>query len=94
LPTAGRTLVNTQGHSLLDKTEQVEDVDSGLLIEFIQKNQDILPLVDPGAWHDADMDGDKVDSGGCINTLTTYLPSPFGKGNGPPNSIITQVTKT
>ena len=24
-----------------------------------------------GAWHDADMNGDKVDHGGCINTLTT-----------------------
>jgi DmsA/YnfE family anaerobic dimethyl sulfoxide reductase A subunit len=34
-----------------------------------------------GAWHDADMSGDKVDKGGCINTLTTLHPSPLAKGN-------------
>jgi anaerobic selenocysteine-containing dehydrogenase len=34
-----------------------------------------------GSWHDAKMDGDKVDKGGCINTLTTLHPSPLAKGN-------------
>ncbi|MBQ9954624.1 MAG: molybdopterin-dependent oxidoreductase [Eggerthellaceae bacterium] len=34
-----------------------------------------------GAWHDADMFGDKVDKGGCINTLTTHRPSPYAKAN-------------
>ncbi|MDR0350688.1 MAG: molybdopterin-dependent oxidoreductase [Coriobacteriales bacterium] len=34
-----------------------------------------------GSWHDADMNGDKVDKGGCINTLTTLHPSPLAKGN-------------
>lgn len=34
-----------------------------------------------GAWHEADMYGDKVDKGGCINTLTTHRPSPLTKGN-------------
>lgn len=47
--------------------------------------------VPQGAWHKADMAGDKVDHGGCINTLTTYKPTPLAKGNGPANSIIVQV---
>lgn len=46
-----------------------------------------------GAWHDADMAGDKVDHGGCINTLTTYKPTPLAKGNGNAHSIIAQVAK-
>ena len=46
-----------------------------------------------GHWHDADMTGDKVDKGACINTLTTYRPAPLGKGNGQAHSIIVQVAK-
>ena len=34
-----------------------------------------------GAWHDADMFGNKIDVGGCINTLTSSRPSPLAKGN-------------
>ncbi|WP_312277096.1 selenate/tellurate reductase subunit YnfE [Kosakonia cowanii] len=34
-----------------------------------------------GAWHQADMAGDRVDHGGCVNTLTTHRPSPLAKGN-------------
>ena len=45
-----------------------------------------------GAWHDADMNGDRIDKGGCINTLTTHRPSPFAKGN-PQHTNICQVTK-
>ncbi len=47
-----------------------------------------------GAWHNADMfnDPDRVDKGGCINTLTTHRPSPFAKGN-PQHTNICQVTK-
>ena len=46
-----------------------------------------------GAWHKADMSGDRVDEGACVNTLTTYRPTPYAKGNGPAHSIIAQVTK-
>ena len=46
-----------------------------------------------GAWHNADMDGDRVDTGACVNTLTTFKPTPLAKGNGPAHSIIAQVTK-
>ena len=45
-----------------------------------------------GAWHDADMAGDRVDRGGCINTITTQRPSPIAKGN-PQHSNIGQVEK-
>lgn len=46
-----------------------------------------------GAWHDADMAGDRIDKGGCVNTLTTYKPTPLAKGNGPAHSMIVQVAK-
>lgn len=46
-----------------------------------------------GAWHDADMNGDRVDRGGCVNTLTTYRPTPLAKGNGPAHSMVVQVAK-
>lgn len=35
--------------------------------------------VPQGAWHQADKDG--VDVGGSVNTLTSWHPSPLGKGN-------------
>ncbi len=46
-----------------------------------------------GAWHNADMEGDRIDTGGCVNTLTAYRPSPLGKGNGTAHSMIAQVAK-
>lgn len=49
--------------------------------------------VPQGAWHEANMSGDRLDTGGCVNTLTTYRPTPLGKGNGPSHSIIAEVTK-
>ena len=45
-----------------------------------------------GAWHDADMDGDRVDAGGCINTLTSSRATPLSKGN-PQHSNYAQVAK-
>ncbi|MCD8317214.1 MAG: molybdopterin-dependent oxidoreductase, partial [Eggerthellaceae bacterium] len=45
-----------------------------------------------GAWHDADMYGDQIDHGGCINTLTSLRPSPMTKGNTHHTNIC-QVTK-
>lgn len=46
-----------------------------------------------GAWHKADMFGDKIDTGGCVNTLTAYKPTPLAKGNGTAHSMIVQVSK-
>ena len=34
-----------------------------------------------GAWRDANMWGDRIDKGDCINTLTNMHPSPIDKGN-------------
>jgi Tat-targeted selenate reductase subunit YnfE len=48
--------------------------------------------VSQGAWHDADMSGDRVDKGGSLNTLTTQRPSPLAKGN-PQHTNICQVAK-
>lgn len=46
-----------------------------------------------GSWHNANMEGDKIDKGGCVNTLTSYHPTPLAKGNGPAHSFIVQVAK-
>ncbi len=55
----------------------------------------ILPgvtAIGQGAWHQADMAGDKIDHGGCINTLTTQRPSPLAKGN-PQHTNLIQIEK-
>jgi len=49
--------------------------------------------VPQGSWHKADMDGDRVDEGGCVNTLCTYHPTPLAKGNGPAHTYICEVAK-
>jgi Tat-targeted selenate reductase subunit YnfE len=46
----------------------------------------------PGAWHDANMSGDRIDHGSCINTLTTHRPSPLAKGN-PQHTNLVQIEK-
>ncbi len=65
-------------------------------VELLAK---ITPRVIPGtvamaqgAWHNANMFGDRLDKGGCINTLTTHRPSPFSKGN-PQHTNICQIVK-
>ena len=45
-----------------------------------------------GAWHDADMSGNKVDKGGCINTLTSLRPTPLAKAN-PQHTNLVEVKK-
>lgn len=55
----------------------------------------ILPSVSAmgqGAWHDADMTGDKIDHGACVNTLTTQRPSPLAKGN-PQHTNLVEIEK-
>jgi anaerobic selenocysteine-containing dehydrogenase len=39
------------------------------------------PVISQGAWHDADMDGDRVDYAGSINVLTGHRASPLAFGN-------------
>ncbi|QCT21222.1 dimethyl sulfoxide reductase subunit A [Jejubacter calystegiae] len=45
-----------------------------------------------GAWHQADMSGDRIDTGACMNTLTTHRPSPLAKGN-PQHSNLVEIEK-
>lgn len=45
-----------------------------------------------GAWYNADMQGDRVDHGGCVNTLTTHRPSPLAKGN-PQHTNLVEIEK-
>ncbi|MCL1796945.1 MAG: molybdopterin-dependent oxidoreductase [Eggerthellaceae bacterium] len=66
----------------------------------IQVEARVTPRVIPGSvaipqgsWHDADMKGDRLDKGGCVNTLTDYKPTPLAKGNGCAHSMIVQITK-
>lgn len=49
-------------------------------------------FIPQGTWHDADMSGDRIDYGGCINTLTIAKPTPLGKCN-PQHSNVGQVEK-
>lgn len=46
--------------------------------------------VPQGAWYSPDAKG--VDTGGCINTLTTWHPSPLSKGN-PQHTNLVQIEK-
>ncbi|WP_127959762.1 selenate/tellurate reductase subunit YnfE [Serratia microhaemolytica] len=41
-----------------------------------------------GAWHQANMSGDRIDHGACMNTLTTHRPSPLAKGNPQHTNLI------
>jgi Tat-targeted selenate reductase subunit YnfE len=45
-----------------------------------------------GAWHRANMDGDRVDLGACVNVLTDHRPSPLAKGN-PQHSVVCRVRR-
>lgn len=45
-----------------------------------------------GAWHQANMKGDRIDHGACMNTLTTQRPSPLAKGN-PQHTNLIQIEK-
>lgn len=69
--------------------------DFGEIRLLAKVTQRVIPgtvAISQGAWHDADMDGDRIDHGGCINTLTTQRPSPLSKGN-PQHTNICQVAK-
>ncbi len=41
-----------------------------------------------GAWHQANMNGDRIDHGACMNTLTTHRASPLAKGNPQHTNLI------
>lgn len=81
------------------------DVQSGerLLIENKRGSLVITARVTPrimpgvigipqGAWHEADMQGNRVDFGGCINTLTSARPTPLARGNAQ-HSVLAKARK-
>lgn len=43
-----------------------------------------------GAWHDADMWGDRLDWGGCANTVSSDEPTAWSHGN-PHNSCLVRL---
>ena len=45
-----------------------------------------------GAWHSADMNGDRIDYGGCTNTITSRHCNPVSKGTGQ-HSVIGSIEK-
>lgn len=49
-------------------------------------------MISQGGWRNADMNGDRIDKGGCINTLCSWHPSPLAKGN-PQHSNVAGVRK-
>lgn len=56
----------------------------GALVTRLRVTPRIMPGVvalPQGAWHDADMEGSRLDWGGCINTLTTATPTRWAHAN-------------
>lgn len=71
----------------------VVENERGALVVALRVTPRIMPGVlalPQGAWHRADMYGDKLDWGGCINVLTSACPTPLAKGN-PQHSILVRV---
>jgi len=69
--------------------------DRGALMIPVKVTNRILPGVvamGQGAWHDADMSGDKLDKGSCVNTLTSSRPSPLAHAN-PSHTNLVEVAK-
>lgn len=67
----------------------------GSILSKIRVTPRVMPGVlalPQGAWHDAEMTENRLDVGGCINTLTSALPSALAKGNAH-NSCLVRVRK-
>lgn len=84
---------------------QAKNIQDGSMIRVFNENGEVriaakvTPRIMPGvlampqgAWHKANMNGDQIDHGGSINTLTTHRPSPLAKGN-PQHSNLVQVER-
>ena len=87
--------VDAQERGIADGDEVRVFNDRGELRIVAKVTPRIIPgtvAMPQGMWHDADMNGDRIDHGGCINTVTIYRPSPLAKAN-PQHSNICQVAK-
>lgn len=62
----------------------VVENDRGALVCRVRVTPRIMPGVvalPEGAWHDADMWGDRLDWGGCANTVSSDEPTAWSHGN-------------
>lgn len=69
--------------------------DRGALVIPARVTPRIMPgvvAIPQGAWHEADMQGNRIDFGGCINTLTSARPTPLARGNAQ-HSILATMRK-
>ncbi len=72
----------------------IVESERGKLSITVRVTPRIMPgvvAIPQGAWHDADMDGDRLDRGACINTLTSSRPTALARGNAQ-NSILVRIT--
>ncbi len=73
----------------------VVENDRGALVVRVRITPRVMPGVlalPQGAWHKADMFGDRLDRGGCINTLTSDRPTALARGNAQ-HTILVRVRK-
>ena len=71
----------------------VVENDRGALVCRVRVTPRIMPGVvalPEGAWHDADMWGDRLDWGGCANTVSSDEPTAWSHGN-PHNSCLVRL---
>lgn len=71
----------------------VVENDRGALVCRARVTPRIMPGVvalPEGAWHDADMQGDRLDWGGCANTVSSDEPTAWSHGN-PHNSCLVRL---
>lgn len=62
----------------------VVENERGAIVVRVRATPRVMPGVvalAQGAWHDADMDGSRLDWGGCINTLTSAKPTAWARAN-------------
>lgn len=75
-------------------TVRVKSVDGEIQVEARVTNR-IIPgcvAIPQGMWHSADMQGDRVDFGGCTNTISSRHCTPVAKAVGCHSAVI-EVTK-
>ena len=90
---ARRLLINPVDAGVLrigPETPVVVENGRGALVCRVRITPRIMPGVvslPEGGWHDADMEGDRLDWGACANTLTSDEPTAWSHGN-PHNSCL------
>lgn len=94
--TARRLLINPVDAGVLrigPEMPVVVENGRGALVCRVRITPRIMPGVvslPEGGWHDADMEGDRLDWGACANTLTSDEPTVWSHGN-PHNSCLVRI---